>query len=71
MPHGIRTARLKIMNHKIRVKTADELWAGTDDDVFIDIVGKNGRNGLVTVPKNMLIIKPYLFFNYYIVFITA
>ena len=23
--------------------TADEQWAGTDDDVFIDIVGKKGR----------------------------
>ena len=49
------------MNHRIRVKTADELWAGTDDDVFIDIVGKNGRNGLVIIPNDMLKIKPYLF----------
>ena len=42
------------MNHRIRVKTADELWAGTDDDVFIDIVGKNGRKGLVIIKKDML-----------------
>ena len=52
------------MNHRIRVKTADELWAGTDDDVFIDIVGKNGRKGLVISKKDMLRIKAY-FLNIY------
>ncbi|KAL9973900.1 hypothetical protein ACROYT_G020408 [Oculina patagonica] len=38
--------------YRVAVTTADELWAGTDADVFIQIFGKKGNTSAVELTKS-------------------
>ena len=36
----------------VSVTTADDIWAGTDADVFIQIFGENGNTSAVELTKS-------------------